>query len=99
MNYQLLIESYCYGTMLSEQELDLLCLELDTQIINIDLSIDFEFFKPAPEHICIGLKLRKGTFWIMCLAEILDIHKNSLKGKTNSAKVYDLLLNKGIVIV
>ena len=35
MNYQLLIESYSFGTSLSEQEIELLSLELETQIMNI----------------------------------------------------------------
>ena len=96
MNYQLLIESYSFGTTLSNQEIELLKLELETQIMNI--SKDFGCFKSAPSHICKGLNLRKGTSWIMCLAEILDIHKPSKIGKTKSVKVYDLLLKKGLVI-
>mgnify|MGYP007000202529 len=31
MNYQLLIESYSFGTTLSNQEIELLSLELETQ--------------------------------------------------------------------
>ena len=98
MNYQLLIESYSFGTTLSDQEIDLLSLELETQIMNMNISTDFDCFKSAPTHICKGLNLRKGTFWIMCLAEILDIHKPSKIGKTKSLKVYELLLGKGLVI-
>ena len=37
MNYQLLIESYSFGTDLSEQEIELLSLELETQIVNINI--------------------------------------------------------------
>ena len=98
MNYQLLIESYSFGTTLSNQEIELLSLELETQIMNMNISTDFGCFKSAPSHICKGLNLRKGTSWIMCLAEILDIHKPSKIGKTKSVKVYDLLLKKGLVI-
>ena len=98
MNYQLLIESYSFGTTLSNQEIELLSLELETQIININISRDFDCFKSAPYHICKLLNLRKGTFWIMCLAEILDIHKPPKIGKTKSVKVYDLLLEKGLVV-
>ncbi len=75
MNYQLLIESYSFGTSLSEQEIELLSLELETQIMNISISTDFGCFKSAPSHICKGLNLKKDTYWIMCLAEILDLHK------------------------
>ncbi len=98
MNYQLLIESYSFGTTLSNQEIELLTLELETQIINMNISTDFSCFKSAPSHICKGLNLRKGTSWIMCLAEILDIHNRCKIRKTNSVKVYDLLLEKGLVI-
>ena len=38
MNYQLLIESYSFGTTLSNQEIELLSLELETQIINMTRS-------------------------------------------------------------
>ena len=98
MNYQLLIESYSFGTTLSKQEIELLSLELETQIMNMNISTDFGCFKSAPSHICKGLHLRKGTFWIMCLSEILDIHNPPKLGKTKSVKVYDLLLERGLVI-
>ena len=84
MNYQLLIESYSFGTCLSEQEIELLILELETQVMNLEISTDFVCFKPAPEHICKGLNLRNGTFWIMCLAEIIDIHNKSKKEKNTN---------------
>ena len=59
MNYQLLIESYAFGTPLSKQEIDFLSLELETQIININISRDFGCCKPAPSYICEGLNLKK----------------------------------------
>ena len=98
MNYQLLIESYSFGTDLSEQEIELLSLELETQIMNINISSEFGCLKSAPNHICEGLNLKKGTYWIMCLAEILDLHKVPKLGKTKSVEVFDLLLKKGLVI-
>ena len=98
MNYQLLIESYSFGTSLSEQEIQLLSLELQTQIININISLESGCLKPAPSHICESLNLKKGTFWIMCLAEILDLHKSPKFRKTKSVEVFDLLLEKGLVI-
>ncbi|MBO8219428.1 hypothetical protein [Prochlorococcus marinus] len=98
MNYQLLIESYSLGSPLSEQEIQLLSLELETQIMNINISTEFGFFKSAPSHICEGLNLKKDTYWIMCLAEILDLHKSKQFGKTKSVEVFDLLLEKGLVI-
>ncbi len=98
MNYQLLIESYSFGKALSEQEIELLSLELEVQIININISTNFECFKSAPSPICEALNLKEGTSWIMCLAEILDLHKPPQLGKTKSAEVFDLLLEKGLVI-
>jgi len=98
MNYQLLIESYSFGTSLSEQEIELLSLELETQIMNINISTELGCLKSAPSHICEGLNLKRDTFWIMCLAEILDLHKPSQFRKTKSVEVFDLLLKKGLVI-
>ena len=98
MNYQLLIESYSFGTTLSDQEIELLKIELETQIMNMQISTNFGCFEPAPFHICRGLNLRKGTFWIMCLAEILDIHTEAKINKTKSVEVFELLLKKGLVI-
>ena len=98
MNYQLLIESYSFGTSLSEQEIELLSLELETQIMNINISTEFGFLKSAPSHICEGLNLKKDTYWIMGLAEILDLHLPPKCGKTKSVEVFDILLEKGLVI-
>ena len=98
MNNQLLIESYSFGSSLSEQEIQLLSLELETQIMNINISTEFGCFKSAPSHICEGLNLKRGTYWIMCLAEIIDLYKPPKKGKTKSAEVFDLLLKKDLVI-
>ncbi|MBO8223170.1 hypothetical protein CUB78_06090 [Prochlorococcus marinus str. XMU1401] len=98
MNYQLLIESYSFGSTLSEQEIELLSLELETQIMNINISTELGCFKSAPSHICESLNLKKDTYWIMCLAEILDLHQPPQFGKTKSVEVFDLLLEKGLVI-
>ena len=98
MNYQLLIESYSFGTTLNKQEIELLCLELETQILNLDISSEKGFLASAPSHICKGLNLRKGTFWISCLAEVIDKHKPVKDGKTNGAKIYDELLKRNLVI-
>ncbi len=98
MNYQLLIESYSFGTSLSEQEIELLSLELETQIMNINISSEFGCLESAPTHICEGLSLKKDTYWIMCLAEILDLHKRPKFGQTKSLEVFDLLLEKELVI-
>ena len=66
--------------------------------MNIKISAEFGCFKSAPPHIRKRLKLKKDTYWIMCLAEILDLHKPPKLRKTNSVRVFDLLLEKGLVI-
>ena len=63
MNYQLLIESYSFGTTLSSQEIEILSLELETQIMNMKISTDFACFKSAPSHICKE-KLFKHLVWL-----------------------------------
>ena len=98
MNYQLLIESYFLGITLSEQEIEILSHELETQMMNLNISTEFGCFKSAPSHICEKLNLKKDSYWIMCLAEILDLHKPTKLGKTKSVEVFDLLLEKGLVI-
>ena len=98
MNYQLLIESYSFGATLSNNEIELLSLELDTQILNLEISLKLGCLRSAPNYICKGLNLKNGTFWITCLAEVLDHHKSPHCGRTRGSKVYDLLLEKGLVI-
>tara|TARA_Y100001978_G_C23413839_1_gene300445 strand:+ start:200 stop:499 length:300 start_codon:yes stop_codon:yes gene_type:complete len=98
MNYQLLIESYSFGTTLNNQEIELLCLELETQILNLDICSERGFLESAPLHICKGLHLREGTFWISCLAEVIDKHKPLKDGKTNGAKIHDELIKRKLVI-
>tara|TARA_Y100000589_G_scaffold331842_1_gene387399 strand:+ start:2918 stop:3217 length:300 start_codon:yes stop_codon:yes gene_type:complete len=98
MNYQLLIESFSIGTTLSKKEIELLIIELETQILNLDISVQHGCLKPAPNYICKRLKLREGTYWISCLAEVIDKNKLPEIGKTRGAIVHDALLNKGLVI-
>ena len=98
MNYQLLIESYSFGTTLSNQEIELLILELDTQLINLTHTNELGCLKSAPTHICKGLDLKKGTYWITCLAEVIDRHKKPLNGRTRGAEIFDKLLQRGLVI-
>tara|TARA_Y100000589_G_scaffold135489_1_gene129671 strand:- start:4067 stop:4366 length:300 start_codon:yes stop_codon:yes gene_type:complete len=98
MNYQLLIESYSFGTTLNEQEINLLTLELETQIMNLSINLDIPCLNPAPEYVCRGLNLRKGTYWISCLAEVIDRYNYPNSGKTKGAEVFDELLKRGLVI-
>ena len=98
MNYQLLIESYSFGSNLSQSEINLLILELDTQILNLSFSIDIGCVESAPNHICRCLNLIEGSFWITCLAEVIDLHQTNKRVKTYGSKVYDELLKKRLVV-
>ena len=98
MNYQLIIESYSFGTNLTKQEIELLNLELDTQILNINISRNMGCLKSAPNFICRRLNLKEESYWIICLAEIIDIHQPPKIGKTRGVKVHDLLLKYGLVV-
>ena len=98
MNYQLLIESHSFGSNLSKQEIELLSLELETQILNLKISTQSTFLKSAPTHICKGLNLRKGSLWITCLAEVIDLNQLNKTTKTNGANVHDELQKRGLVI-
>ena len=98
MNYQLLIESYSFGTPLNNQEIELLTIELETQLLNINISNSLCCLEFAPSHICKGLNLKKDSFWITCLAEVIDKHKPTKTGKTKGAQIYDELLKRGLVI-
>ena len=98
MNYQLLIESYSFGTTLSNQEIELLILELETQLINLTHTNELGCLKSAPTYICNGLDLKKGTYWITCLAEVIDRYKKPLNGRTRGAEIFDKLLQRGLVI-
>ena len=60
MNYQLLIESYSFGTTLNKQEIELLCLELETQILNLDISSEWMIWRVAAI-----IKTGKGIFQAM----------------------------------
>ena len=66
--------------------------------MKIKISKEFCFLKLAPSHICEKLNLKKDTYCIMCLAEILDLDKPLKLGKTKGVEVFDLLFEKGIVI-
>ena len=66
--------------------------------MNINISTEFGCFKSAPTYICEALNFLKDTYWIMCLAQLLDLHQPPQFGKTKSVEVFDLLLEKGLVI-
>ena len=52
MNYQLLLECYSSGSEMTKDELQMLEIELDTQIESIKVSRTQGSLKMAPKHIC-----------------------------------------------
>ena len=52
MNYQLLLECYSTGSEITKDELQMLEIELDTQIESIKVSRTKGILKIAPKHIC-----------------------------------------------
>ena len=68
MNYQLLLECYASGSEMSEDELQMLEIELDTQIESIKVSRTQGCVKIAPKHICKAALVCDGSSWITCLA-------------------------------
>ena len=93
MNYQILLESYAAGETISEEELSLLELELDTQLASIKSSNYQGCDEKAPKQICKVAQVYEGSSWITCLASILDkTYPPSLGTKSRGEKVFDARL-------
>jgi len=98
MNYQLLLECYCSGSEMTKDELQMLEIELDTQIESIKVSRIQGCLKIAPKHICEAALVHKGSFWITCLASVLDQCSPPLLGqKAKGAIVFDELVRRGFI--
>ncbi len=99
MNYQLLLEWHAAGTAINAQEVQLLELELDSQIASIKVSLTQGCIEIAPNHICKAALVAKGSLWITCLASILDQLKTvPLGNKTRGARVFNELVKNGYLI-
>ena len=100
MNYQLLLECYSSGTEITEDELQMLEIELDTQIESIKVSRTQGCLKIAPKHICKAALVCEGSVWITCLASVLDkCSPPSLGQKAKGAIVFDEFVRQGYVII
>tara|TARA_B100000965_G_scaffold359293_2_gene339259 strand:+ start:22317 stop:22622 length:306 start_codon:yes stop_codon:yes gene_type:complete len=98
MNYQLLLEFYSSGTEISKDELQMLDIELDTQIESIKVSGTEGCLHIAPKHICEAALVCEGSFWITCLASVLDkLSPPSLGSKAKGAILFDELVRQGYV--
>tara|TARA_Y100001968_G_C19412130_1_gene746890 strand:- start:386 stop:679 length:294 start_codon:yes stop_codon:yes gene_type:complete len=96
----MLLECHVTGALIDEKEAQLLDIELYTQIASIKLSRNQGCLEIAPDHICKSALVCKGSFWITCLAAVLDQIIPAGKGqKTRGSKVFDELVSHGYVIV
>ena len=99
MNYQLLLECYSFGSEMTQDELQMLEIELDTQIESIKVSRTQGCLEIAPKHICKAALICEGSAWISCLASVLDkCSPPSLGQKAKGAIVFDELVRQGYVI-
>ena len=92
MNYQLLLECHAEGSEITIREVALLDLELYSQIESIKVLSTQNCIELAPNHICNKALVCEGSFWITCLAAILDqLSPPSLGEKSRSSRVIDEL--------
>ena len=68
MNYQILLESYASGEVISKDELLLLELELDSQLESIKFSRTQGCTEKAPKTIYEAALVCEGSSWIKCFA-------------------------------
>jgi len=99
MNYQMLLECYASGSEMTQDELQMLEIELDTQIESIKVSRTQGCLQIAPKHICKAALVCDGSAWITCLASVLDKCSPAFLGqKAKGAIVFDELVRQGYVI-
>ena len=99
MNYQLLIECYSTGVTFTEDELQMLEIELYTQIESIKVSRTQDCLQIAPKYICRASLVCDGSRWITCLASLLDkCLPPTLGCKSRGATVFDELVRLGYII-
>ena len=92
MNYQLLLECYSSGSEFSKDELQMLEIELHTQIECIKVSHNQVCLEIAPKHICQTALVCEGSYWVTCLAAVLDkCLPPSIGQKGKGAIVFDEL--------
>ena len=83
---------------MTKDELQMLEIELDTQIESIKVSRTQGCLQIAPKHICEAALVCEGSPWITCLASVLDkCSPPSLGQKAKGAIVFDELAAQGYV--
>ena len=68
-DYKVLVDWYCSGNTLTEKEIQILNCEFERIIMKIDTNT---YFEKAPPHICNTYLIEGDSFWINCLAALLD---------------------------
>ena len=80
---------------MTKDELQMLEIELDTQIESIKVSRTQGCLKMAPKHICQAALVCECSAWITCLAAVLDkCLPPSIGQKAKGAIVFDKLVSK-----
>ena len=96
----MLLEYYSTGVEISNQELKMLDIELYTQIESIKVSRTQGCIEIAPKHICKATLVCEGSFWITCLASLLDkLSPPALGNKARGAKVFDALIRHNYLVI
>ena len=81
---------------MTKDELQMLEIELDTQIESIKVSLNEGCLKVAPKYICQAAQVCEGSTWITCLAAVLDkCTPPSIGQKAKGAIVFDELVRQG----
>jgi len=81
---------------MTTDEIQMLEIELDTQIESIKVSRTQGCLKIAPKHICQAANVCEDSVWIICLAAVLDkCSPPSIGQKAKGAIVFDELDSQG----
>ena len=84
---------------MTKDELQMLEIELDTQIESFKISLTQGCLKIAPKHICQAALVCEGSAWITCLAAVLDkCLPPSIGKKAKGAIVFDELVREGYFV-
>ena len=99
MNYQMFLECHAAGTVITKNEAHILDLERESQIASIKVSKTEGCIEVAPDKICKAARVCNGSFWITCLAAVLDqIVPIAIGAKARGARVFDELVGNGYLV-
>ena len=92
------MEGYSSRSGISEDELQMLEVELYVQIESIKVSRAQGCLQIAPKHICKSTLVCESSTWITCLASLIDkCSPPSLGTKSRGAQVFDELVQQGYI--